>query len=88
MALPAVINGGFETSPSIARTAEGHYLLAFVHGNASGLDQVFIADLGADPPRTAAAATLLTTPGLPVPDGPTSAGEQPNISADGTTVAS
>ena len=87
VALPAVINGGFETSPSIARTAEGHYLLAFVHGNASGVDQVFIADLGTDPPRTAGAATLLAAPGLPVPDGPRSAEEQSNISADGSTVA-
>ena len=85
--LPAVINGGFETSSSIARSADGHYLLAFVHGNPSGFDQVFVADLGTDPPTTAAAATLLATPGLPVPDSPSGAQEQPNISADGSTVA-
>ncbi|MGZ6617661.1 MAG: TolB family protein [Solirubrobacteraceae bacterium] len=85
--LPAVINGGVETSPSIARAPDGHYLLAFVHGNASGADQVFIADLGLDPPTTAAAATLLPTPGLPPADGPGTAQEQASISADGSTVA-
>ncbi len=87
VALPTVINGGFETSPSIARTADGHYLLAFVHENTNHFDQVFLADLGTDPPTTAAAATLLATPGLPVPDGPRTAQEQANISADGSTVA-
>jgi len=74
-------------SPSIARTADGHYLLAFVHGNTNRSDQVFVADLGTDPPTTAAGAILLATPGLPVPDGPRTAQEQADISADGSTLA-
>jgi len=74
LVLPAFVNDGSADFPSLARTADGRYLLAYTHGGPGTFAQVAIADLGVDMAGLAdGTAAPVPTPGLPTPDVPSSA---------------